>query len=294
MTNQDYWVEYFKDGQRLGAGFLLTSSYALTALHCLRKAQDDNDELDIVLAAGERVCGRVHRRSQGADLALIHIPVHRHINVPYLDRATSGEAWRSPYRPSKSHIYLDGKITEASTIYHCVAGEDIEALQLECNQSVGDYSGYSGGPVERKCSDGSGAVVALLLEQYPDQQQGSGELERSSNVLFAASLAEAFRRFDCFNTLYLLNALNQSSKETADRTSAEVAERPAEAGAKEARGDTAGTACRAGGTSKEATRATLEALRDFKDRGLVSEQEAARLSKRVISKFIRDQLGDGA
>jgi hypothetical protein len=294
MTTQGYWVEYSKDGKRLGAGFLLTRSYILTALHCLRKMNGDNEDLDVTLATGERVCGRIYSRSQGADLALIYIPTNCPVNTPYLDRATTGDAWRSPYRPSKSDIYLDGKITDASMIYQCAAGEDIEAVQLECNQSVGDYSGYSGGPVERERSDGRSTVIAILLEQYPDRRPGSGEPERSSNVLFAASLAEAFRRFDCFNTLYLLNALNQSSSDPIDGTPAEVVQRPAETDTSEVSANKTATMCRSGEVTEETARSTLEALRDFKDRGLVSEQDAARLSKRVITKFVRDQLGDRA
>ena len=68
MSGKDYWVEVSQGGRRLGAGFLLTRCHALTALHCLRAADPNLDELDITFVGGETVPGRIYRRSPEADL----------------------------------------------------------------------------------------------------------------------------------------------------------------------------------------------------------------------------------
>ena len=218
MANQDYWVEYQQGGKHLGAGFLVTRRCALTALHCLRGISPDDDRLDVLLASGQEVKGQVCDRSPGADLALILIPKTADVLVPYLDRAITGEIWRSPYRPSKAHVYLSGEITEAVVTYQCTGGDNIEAVQLECYQLVDNYYGYSGGPVERKRVDGNQAAIGILFEQYPDQRPSSSDSNRSANVLFAATLTEAFRRFERFDAINLLNTLNDSPPDTTNRS----------------------------------------------------------------------------
>jgi len=152
MPGEDYWVELSQRGRRLGAGFLLTRCHVLTALHCLRGAAPDLDALDVTLAGGETVTGRVYRRSLEADLALIDIELPDSVDCPPLlqpDRAAANEIWYNPYRPSFSHVFLNGNVAIAPARYQCQGGDVIEAMQLGCLQPVGDYTGYSGSPIER-------------------------------------------------------------------------------------------------------------------------------------------------
>jgi hypothetical protein len=211
----DYWVEITQGDNELGAGFLLTTCYVLTALHCLDRIAADDDAVNILAAGGQSIPGRVYRRSPAADLALIDIPERGTIQlkVPSLDRAAPGGNWRSPYRPTTGHAQLSGKIDAFPVPYHCEGGDDVEAMQLECAQPLGDYSGYSGGPIERDGPDESQPVLGLLIEQYPDQYPDNQIPKRASTVLFAVAIAEVFRRFDCFDVAHLLNVLAAPSDE---------------------------------------------------------------------------------
>lgn len=292
MSNQDYWIEYHQSGRHLGAGFLVTRRYALTALHCLRGVAPEDDQLDVLLATGQTVKGHVCGRSPGSDLALILIPKNTDVLVPHLDRATNGEIWRSPYRPSKGHIYLSGEITQAVVTYQCTGGDNIEAMQLECYQLVDNYYGYSGGPVERQRADGNQAAIGILLEQYPDQRPSPTSSSGSSNVLFAATLAEAFRRFDCFDTINLLNILNDSPHSAANRSPSKAAtQRISEPIEQES--DPVPPLREVHLYSAATASSKLEVLRDWKERGLVSEQYAARMSRTVIRRFVDDQAEAG-
>jgi hypothetical protein len=87
--------------------------------------------------------------------------------------------------------------------YQLEGGKEIEALQLGCSEHLGDYAGYSGGPVERNAASGEPALLGVLLEQYPDR----GVPGRASDVLFAATITEAVRRFECLGADRLLKAL---------------------------------------------------------------------------------------
>jgi hypothetical protein len=210
VANTDYWVEISQQGVRLGAGFLLTRHHVLTAFHCLRVISSDDEPLDISFASGEVASGRICERAQGADLALIDIlkPREKTFILPSADRAVHGDRWFAPYRPSTSDPCLSGDVVSGNFEYRCDAGHVIEALQLGCSQHLGDYSGYSGGPVERHVTAGQSALLGVLLEQYPDRK----EVERASDVLFAATIAEALRCFDSLGVAHLLKVLSTDNE----------------------------------------------------------------------------------
>jgi hypothetical protein len=203
--DRDYWVEISERGARLGAGFLLTRHYALTAAHCLRGVDFGKERLKLSFASGEMVTGRVRETAAGADLALIEIREPRESPlIPHFDRAVRGDKWLAPYRPSTRDPYLSGTVLSDAISYRLEAGDEIEALQLDCSQYLGDYSGYSGGPVERQVTSGEPSFLGVLLEQYPDRRYDG----RASNVLFAATIAEALRRFDLLGMSSLLENLS--------------------------------------------------------------------------------------
>ncbi|MDJ1131197.1 trypsin-like serine protease [Streptomyces iconiensis] len=206
VADEGYWVDLFQAGQRLGAGFLLNRCFVLTALHCLRHLDASTGEVVIALADARRVRGRVCRTADEADLALIEIDASHEIAlpVPSAHIAARGDKWRGPYRPSPGDVQLSGSIDHGAMLYTCVAGASIEALQLTADQRLGDYSGYSGGPVEGGEADADPVVLGILLEQAMDRH--STEL-RAANVLFAATIAEALRRFDHFDVGHLIDVL---------------------------------------------------------------------------------------
>ncbi|MFF4501175.1 trypsin-like peptidase domain-containing protein [Streptomyces sp. NPDC001401] len=206
MTGTGYWVDLYQAQQRLGGGFLLTRRFVLTALHCLRGLSLD-EHVDIELADGERVEGRVCRQDKEADLALVEIGAGHQVTlpIPAADVARDGDRWRGPYRPAAHDVHLSGRVSAGAAQHLCVGGATIEALQLTADQHLGDYSGYSGGPVEGVGNDGTRqpAVVGILIEQAPDRASDT----RAANVLFAATIREAIRRFDHLDVVHLIDVL---------------------------------------------------------------------------------------
>jgi hypothetical protein len=205
VDSNEYWVEIYQQGTRFGAGFLIAKRFVLTALHCLHNCAVGNDKVELSFATGHMIPGLVIERARGADLALIAITEAEScpVSAPIPDRSTPGEMWRAPYRPSNTDPYLSGGIQHGSVRYQCEGGEPIEALQLACAEHIGDYSGYSGGPIERNLGTGDHSVLGILIEQYPDRKMP----ERGSDVLFAATIAEALRRFEYFDVWHLYRAL---------------------------------------------------------------------------------------
>jgi hypothetical protein len=59
----------------------------------------------------------------------------------------------------------------------------VTAIQLNVDQVLGDYSGYSGAPIQQEEIDSSITLVGMLIEQTPD----SVEKTRATNVLWAIS-----------------------------------------------------------------------------------------------------------
>ncbi len=288
-SGREYWVEISQGEKRLGAGFLLTPCYVVTASHCLRNVTTANESLDISLPGGEIIPGRLYRRSVEADLALIDIatPGGHSAYAPMADRAVSGEEWRNPYRPSTGHAYLTGRVSAPELRYRCEGEGTIEAMQLECSQDLGDYSGYSGSPIERGGPANSPAVLGLLIEQYPDQNPAHRTAQRSSAVLFAATVAEILRRFDCFSVGHLLPLLPPVEGVNAGETRAMTAPSPPPS---RSRIDGSKELEEYSGSSTDrrirSADAKLRALHEWQRLGLIDELQVSPLKLRIIESLL--------
>ncbi|MGA4837423.1 trypsin-like serine protease [Streptomyces sp. G45] len=207
MPGKDYAVDLCQGDLALGAGFLLTRCFVVTADHCLKSLAPHDDRVSVEVEGGLVVEGRVRQRVPEADLALVEVcdPSALPLRLPQADLARRGDDWRGLHRPSLDDPHLGGTVDAHTVDYACEGGGRIEALQLIADQALGDYSGYSGGPVERVTPDRELAVLGILVEQYPDRQDD----RRSANVLFAATIREVIDRFAHLQTGNLLKVLDQ-------------------------------------------------------------------------------------
>lgn len=203
-TPTGYVVTFVHRESVLGAGVLLNRRFAVTALHCLKRLPSGVRRIDVQVGS-VRVPGRIEEVARAVDLALIRITVpldDSGVSIPLAGLCRANDSWFAPYRPNNADPYLDGDVVAESIPYTCVPGGTLDAIQLECRQHLGDYSGYSGGPVERRFEEHA-ELVGILIEQYPDRQMPG----RATNTLFAAPVREAVRRFESLHVAHLAAAL---------------------------------------------------------------------------------------
>ncbi|MGK5547379.1 S1 family peptidase [Streptomyces sp. URMC 127] len=301
MPGSGYAVDLFQADRSLGAGLLLTRCFVLTANHCLRYLRGDEERVSVHLGDGTAVGGRVCRRVEEADLALIEVlePELVPPALPVGDLPRRGDRWRGLHRPSLSDPHLSGHVDEHSVDYTCVGGGRIQAIQLLAEQTLGDYSGYSGGPVERESTFAyEPALLGVLIEQYPDRQAP----ERAANVLFAVPLREVMNRFPHFRTDHLLRALEPpaSRAEGAGREEEQSATRGVVAAppvAVPVAGAPASEAAPAPVSVDAAVakgEALLSALKEWSERGLIDPGQVAGLQVHVAKNVIDLALGGEA
>jgi hypothetical protein len=151
-------------------------------------------------------------------------------------------------------------------------------MQLGCVQDLGDYAGYSGSPIEGDRSDGESRLFGVLIEQYPEHYPDHAMSRPASMVLFAATISEVFRRFDCFDLGHLISLLPSSSGDAVTPSH--------DGAAKPATSDSAHIDVQ---SRIAAADAKIEALDEWRKRGLLDEQYVTALKLRVIERYL---LGD--
>lgn len=212
------WARVALDGVDRGGGVLLAPRQLLTAQHCVVGVEigDDESRLEVSVADRAPVHATLEARAEAADLALLKLshPLGSAVRLPVASRSRRGDKWFAPSRPSKADPELAGDVV-GPLLYECQAGGCIDAVQLTTQSVLGDYAGYSGGPVFTTPEDRH-SVIGVLIEQFPDHI----DHERASNTLFAAAIEGAMDQFESLQTAYLLRMLRDHG-ETGDQVEAE-------------------------------------------------------------------------
>ena len=285
------WVQVARRGRVLGGGLLLTSRLVVTAAHCVRCVDiaADDHELAISVSGSKLVGARLLEVAAGADLALLKLdsPVGAVRSLPMVTRGAKGDAWFAPYRPTEADPELDGKVSQ-TLLYRCRAGETIVAVQLTTDSNLGNFSGYSGGPVYLWPEDG-GRAIGLLIEQYPDRIDPS----RSTNIIFAAALEGVFDHFVSLRDEYLIRLLVAGSRAATGTSSQSVSTAAVGDGSQDAKSGQ-GAVQLVTGSAESATdneyeeavsNVILERLMGLDD----VEPELRLLHQALVSKWIVDQ-----
>lgn len=199
------WARVARDGLDRGGGVLLAPRLLLTALHCVAGVEigDSESRLQVSVASRVPVQAVLEARAETADLALLKLShsLGSAVQLPVASRCRRGDKWFAPSRPSPADPELAGDVV-GPVVYDCQAGGRIDAVQLTSQAMLGNYQGYSGGPVFTAPEDQHN-VIGVLIEQYPDRVDHT----RATNTLFAAAIEGAMDQFVSLQTAYLLRRL---------------------------------------------------------------------------------------
>ena len=105
-----------------------------------------------------------------------------------------GGSWQVETQPRGNDPKLTGTINATHGQFVNSQGHEIYVLQLQVDQNLDDYKGYSGSPVALKLP--TGAVIGVLIEQLRSRLSGRLVNPRpATNVLYAIPIQDVLDRF---------------------------------------------------------------------------------------------------
>lgn len=166
-----------------GAGFALSPGLVVTASHVIRGYPDKL--LAYVPEGGEAVTVTRVQVDTAHDTAVLWLDTDAGEYLTTAPAVREGR-WRvqSP-PPGSNDPELTGTVTAPRMQIRNAAGQQAEVVQLEVDEQLGDYRGYSGSAV----LDSLGNVIAVLVEQKLLRITGAlGERMAASNVLYGVPI----------------------------------------------------------------------------------------------------------
>ena len=178
-------------GKDRGAGFALGPALVVTANHVVRDCRDK--PVVYVPAGGEPVGVEQVQGDVNRDAAVLRLVSEVGEFLPAAAPVREAKWQVASPPPGGNDPQLTGTVTTVRTTIHKATGQPLEMVQLEVNEQLGDFGGYSGSAV----LDWLGkAALALLVEQKPLRTtMALGERQAASNVLYAVPIREVITAF---------------------------------------------------------------------------------------------------
>ncbi len=181
-----------------GSGFALATPHSeytrvvLTANHVV--GNQEASSLQFVTQIGRKISVERVERDDDLDIAVLHLGEDVTEGL-VVGQAIEGAAWQVETQPLSKDPKLTGTVTSTHRQFVKSQGRPvIYVVQLQVDQSLGEYKGYSGSPVALQSA--SGAVIGVLVEQLPSRFPGpSGQPRPATNVLYAIPIQDVLNRF---------------------------------------------------------------------------------------------------
>jgi tetratricopeptide (TPR) repeat protein len=202
-----------------GAAFAITARLVVTANHVVRG--QDVAFLRFVEDSGQRIeIDRVEGEEE-LDIALLHLRADASDVLP-LGEAADGFNWRVEMHPHGNDPWLTGRITAARRKFINQRKYETQVVQLQVNELLGEYAGYSGSPVLLDAYPSF--VVGVLVEELRLRlQRQIGQAVPASNVLYAIPAPSIIKRFGLELSLRSASA-RSSSRRSSEAVLLEAAE----------------------------------------------------------------------
>ncbi|MEU2997881.1 serine protease [Streptomyces sp. NPDC006995] len=180
-------------GEAQGSGVVIAQRRAVTAAHVVKHYAPEDIVLRLEGGAGD--IGVVQVESdQELDIAILHLAADTPAVSPVTTLA-DGERWRVSLPVTTTDPLLTGRVSSAGRPYRTRSGDgNIFAMQLHVNETIKDYSSYSGSAV--LLDGGQGRVAGILVEQQLVRYRGGGTSRPAANVLYAVPMVAVLLRFN--------------------------------------------------------------------------------------------------
>ncbi|MFD5633613.1 hypothetical protein ACFWJM_05635 [Streptomyces sp. NPDC127077] len=163
-SDDEYWVDLFKDDDLLGGAFFVTRHYAMTLTDCVASLSTGaRIELRMV-DERDGLPGEIVGVQPESGLALISVITHpgQCIPIPRMDHVTKGDDWRAPYVPPRVRRQLRGTVDDI-VHDHPQDGPCRTAIHLAADEPVRNHAAYGGGPVERIITEAEPSPLVGVL-----------------------------------------------------------------------------------------------------------------------------------